>query len=248
MPLLFPAALLVALGEGGGRPALGQEPPPPRPGVVFMVGGVGGLDILGMSAQWALPRAGVRHEIRDFVWTHGWGRLFKDLQDTRHVLRQADILARKVQEVKAADPDRQVYLVGKSGGTGVVLAAAEQLPPNTLERIVLLSAAVSPTYDLRDALRSARGGIVSFYSKYDQFILGWGTSQFGTIDRVYGPGAGLRRFQVPEGLGPEDQALYGRLVEVPWSPRMIWEGHTGTHFGTSLPAFLAKEVAPWLKP
>jgi hypothetical protein len=224
-----------------------QEPPPAKPGVVFTVGGIGGFDILGISAQWALPHSGVHHEIRDFVWTHGWGRLIKDLQDTRHLLAKAEELAGEVRRVKADDPDRPVYLVGKSGGTGLVLAAAEMLPPNTLERIVLLSAAVSPTYDLRRALQATKLGIVSFYSKHDHFILGWCTSQFGTVDRVYGPSAGLLKFTIPPELNEQDRELYDRLVQVPWNLRMICEGNTGTHMGTSLPAFLGKEVAPWLK-
>jgi hypothetical protein len=239
--------LLVALALAADRPSKPPDPAP-RPGVVFIVGGIGGWDILGLSAQWALPRAGVPHEVREFVWTHGWGQMFKDLQDTRHLLRKADLLADEIRQVKARDPDCPVYLVGKSGGTGVVLAAAEMLPSQTLERIILLSAAVSPTYDLRPALRATRREIVSFYSRYDQFILGWGTWQFGTVDRVYGPSAGLRRFQVPTDLSAEDRALYDRLVEVPWSLRMLAEGHTGTHIGTSLPAFVGKEVAPWLRP
>jgi pimeloyl-ACP methyl ester carboxylesterase len=250
----WPSLALLVLAAG--NRAAAQDPPPPtpvepapvKPGVVYVVGGVGGMDILGMSAQWALPRAGVPHVIRNFVWTHGFGRLFKDLQDTRHLLAKAEELARDIRRLKAEDPDRPVYVVGKSGGTGLVLAAAEMLPPNTLERIVLLSAAVSPGYDLRRALKATRGQIVSFYSDYDLLILGWGTSQFGTVDRVYGPSAGLRRFSVPTGLSDADRALYQRLVEVPWKPRMICEGHTGAHFGTSLPAFLGKEVAPWLKP
>jgi hypothetical protein len=246
--LLGVFGVLSGLGVVGRAGAQERPLPPARPGVVFTVGGVGGLDILGLSAQWSLPRAGIPHEVRDFAWTHGWGQMFKDLQDTRHLLRKAEELADQVRRLKEEDPDRPVYLVGKSGGTGLVLAAAEKLPPHTLERIVLLSAAVSPTYDLRAALRATRGGIVSFYSKYDQFILGWGTSQFGTVDRVYGPSAGLMKFNIPQDLSPEDRALYERLVEVPWCPRMICEGHPGTHFGTSLPAFLGKEVAPWLKP
>jgi hypothetical protein len=174
--------------------------------------------------------------------------MFKDLQDTRHLLRKAEELALQVRRLKDDDPVRPVYLVGKSGGTGLVLAAAELLPPQTLERIVLLSAAVSPTFDLRRALCASKGGIVSFRSKYDQIILGWGTSRFGTVDRVYGPSAGLVGFAVPADLSPQDRALYDRLIEIPWRPRMLGEGHPGTHFGTSLPAFLGKEVAPWLKP
>jgi hypothetical protein len=225
-----------------------SQPDPLKPGVVFVVGGVGGYDCVGAAAEWALPRAGVPHEVRDFVWTHGWGRLFKDLQDTPHLLRQADRLAEEVRKIKEKDPDRPVYLVGKSGGTGVVLGAAEQLPPDTLERVVLLSAAVSPLFDLRGALRASKGGIVSFVCRHDKFILGWGTSQFGTADRFYGPSAGLVGFVVPKDLSEADHHLYDRLVEIPWDARMIWQGHPGTHFGTSMPGFLEKEVAPWLLP
>ena len=128
---------------------------PPRtdspPGVVFIVGGVGGFDVLGSSAQKALPKAGVRHEIREFVWTHGWGQIFKDLQDTPHLLHKADELTSEVRRQKAQHPEQPIYLVGKSGGTALVLAAAEQLPPQTVERIVLLSPAVSRAFDLSAA-------------------------------------------------------------------------------------------------
>jgi hypothetical protein len=213
-----------------------------------VVCGIGGIDFVALSSQWALPRAGVRHEIREFSWTHGKGRLLRDLQDTQHCLRKAEELATQVRHLKAEDPDRPVYLVGKSGGAGLVLAAADQLPPQTLERIILLSPAVSPTYDLCLALRATKHEIVSFYSPYDQLVLNWGTSQFGTIDRYYGASAGLRGFVIPTGLSPSDRDLYNRLVQVKWNRAMILEGHFGSHIGTSMPAFVAKEVAPWLKP
>src|SRR5947209_5025613 len=65
-------------------------------GVVFVVDGIGGFDLLGGAARHALPKAGVPHEIRDFVWTHGWGKLFRDLQDIRYLLGKADELAEAV--------------------------------------------------------------------------------------------------------------------------------------------------------
>ncbi len=223
-----------------------EKPPTEKQGVIFTVGGVGGFDLLGQSAQWAFPRAGLPHEVRDFVWTHGWGQVFKDLQDHRHLTRKATELADQIKRLKEADAHRPVYLVGKSGGSALVLVAAEQLPTDTLERIVLLSAAVSPDYDLTPCLRASKRGIVSFHSRHDRFILGWGTKEFGTADRVYGPAAGLCGFQVPAGLDPEDRALYDRLVQVAWNPAMVRSGHVGTHLGTSLPGFLRKEVAAWL--
>jgi hypothetical protein len=245
------AALLCLATFGPGSPVAASKLPSaarPPAGVVFLVEGVGGFELFDTSARWALPRAGVRHEIRDFVWTHGWGSVLKDLQDTRHVLRKAGELAEEIHRVKAAAPERPVYVVAKSGGTGVALAAAEQLPPQTLERIILLSSAVSPTYDLRPALRATRYQIVSFHSPFDQLVLGWGTRQFGTIDRVRGPSAGLHGFAIPADLSAADRALYDRLVQVRWHAAMLLQGHAGLHGGTSMPTFMAKEVAPWLKP
>lgn len=248
--ITIPLSLVVLLvgGAGSAQPG-GKAPEPAGPrGVVFVVGGIGGFDLLNASAHAAFPKAGVPHEIRDFVWTHGKGKFFKDLQDLRYLLHKATELADQIREYKQEYPDRPVYLLGKSGGAGLVLAAAEQLPPNTLERIVLLSAAVSPRHNLHVALQSASKGIVSFYSPLDQLILGWGTKQFGTEDRYYGASAGLRGFQVPPLRDDEERDLYNRLIQIPWHASMIFEGYVGNHIGTSMPLFLSAEVARWLKP
>jgi pimeloyl-ACP methyl ester carboxylesterase len=225
------------------------NPPPAeaaKPGVVFVVGGVGGIDPIGPSAELALPLAGVHHEIRDFVWTHGTGCLLKDLQDTPYLLAKADELAAEMHKIQAADPERPIYLIGHSGGAGLALAAAERLPPATLERIILLSSAVGSNYDLRPALRATRREIVSFNSCIDRFWLCWGTRQFGTVDRVYGPSAGLDGFVVPSNLDEEGRWLYQRLVQISWKPEMILAQHTGLHHSTCMPTFLARHVAPWL--
>jgi pimeloyl-ACP methyl ester carboxylesterase len=227
-----------------GAPAPDAPAPGPR-GVVFIVGGVGGIDFIGCSARWALGR--VPHEVREFAWTHGKGRLLRDLQDTRYFLLKARQLADVVRQLKAENPARPVYLVGHSGGAGLVLAAAEQLPPATLERIIVLSAAVAPNYDLRPALQATRGQIVSFSSTLDLFWLYWGTSQFGTVDRFYGPAAGYTGFVVPRDLCPADRELYRRLVQVTWEPGMILACYGGMLHSTTMPCFLARHVAPWLR-
>jgi pimeloyl-ACP methyl ester carboxylesterase len=246
-PGLAAAALLVALAAGR---AAGQEreaPPAVRPGTVLTVEGIGGIDMLGHNAAIAFRKAGLPHEVRRFNWTHGTGRYLKDLQDTENLFKKADELAEELLRLRREDPDRPVYVVAKSAGTGAALFALERLPPGTVDRVILISPAVSPTFDLRRALRATRGEIVSFHSRNDQFILNWGTSHFGTADRHYGPGAGLYGFQVPGDLDEEGRALYRRLVQVGWTPRMLLEGYPGTHAGTSQPGFLGSEVAPWLR-
>lgn len=227
-------------------PAHESESLEPR-AIVICIGGVGGLDILGWSAERVLGKAAPRYHVREFVWTHGWGQLFKDLQDHRHLEAKAEELARLVRRLQAQYPGCPIYFLAKSGGTGLALRAAELLPERTLERIVLLSAAVSPEYDLRGALRATCREIVSYHSPFDQIILNWGTRQFGTIDRVYGPSAGLHGFRIPASCDDEGRRQYRRLVQVPWTPRMIAQFHTGGHGPNSFPAFLQAEVVPWLR-
>jgi len=221
---------------------------PAATGIVFVVGGVGGLDPIQASAPWTLPKAGVPHRIEVFEWTHGKCRVLRDLQDTRYLLTQAEHLATTVRQTQAREPGRPIYLLAHSAGAGVALAAAEKLPPASLERILVLSAAVSPTYDLRGALRATRHEIVAFNSTYDRLCLDFCTNVFGTVDRVYGPAAGLDGFRTPADLDEEGQRLYQRLVQVPWRFEMCLKCTDGSHHGPCMPIFLARMVAPWLMP
>ena len=242
--LVLVIALVRSSAAGAQTPSDG---PPAAPGTVFMVGGVGGWDPLATSAQMVCPIVGVPHRLHDFYWGHGVGRFFRDLMDTPHLVRKAEELAALILETKQAAPDRPIYLVAKSGGTGLALLAAEQLPPNTLERILLISAAVRPSYDLRPALRATRREVVSFYSKHDRLILGWGTRTFGTVDRVYCESAGKVGFRRPTDLDAEGQALYQRVVQIPWRPSMLLQGYLGGHTANSWPLFMLVHVAPWLR-
>jgi hypothetical protein len=241
--------LLLALLTAGAlaAPVPAQDPPPARSGVIVVIGGVGGWDPLPRSAELVFPWAGVPHRVYDFVWTHGWGQLFRDLQDTPHVIQKSAKLASQILQFKECEPDRPIYVVAKSGGAGLALLAAEQLPPNTLERIVLISPAVSPCYDLRGALRATRCEIVSYYSCLDRVILHWGTTRFGTIDGVHCPGAGMRGFQPPSDLDDEERAMYGRLVQIHWKPAMLLLGYFGMHSCNSLPLFLYGEIVQWVR-
>lgn len=245
-PARVPAsALLAALALASAASASEPAAESARPGVVFVLGGVGGCDPVQTWACVALPLAGVPHEVRVFEWTHGKFHVLRDLQDTRWLAAKADELADAVQAVKAEDPDRPVYLVGHSAGAAVVLYAAGRLPPGMLERVVVLSPGVSPTFDLRPALRATKGEVVAFNSKFDLFVLYWVTSTFGTADRYYEPAAGLDGFVVPEGLDDEGRRLYGRLVQSAWSWDMLWE-RGPLHNGPCRPLCLCRQVAPWL--
>jgi pimeloyl-ACP methyl ester carboxylesterase len=227
--------------------ARGQTERESPPGTVIIVEGIGGWNLMGPVARLALRQAGVAHEVREFHWTHGFGSFLKDLQDTRHLLDKAEELAACVQQLREQNPERPIYLVGHSAGTGLAVRAAELALPGTIDRLVLLSSALSPTYDLRPALAATRHGIVAYYSPHDRVFLDWGTRHFGTVDRYYSPSAGLQGFQIPETATDADRELYRRLVQIPWRSRMILECNVGNHNGPCCPGFLMAEVAPWLR-
>jgi len=237
--------LIPALALPGAAARADDLPAGRRPGVVFVAGGVGGVDPLQTSAPVALPLAGVPHEVRVFEWAHGKFHALRDLQDTRYLEEKAAELADQVRAVKADDPSRPVFLMGHSAGAAVVLDAAGRLPPDTLERVIVLSAAVSPEYDLRPALRATRGEVVAFSSPLDVFMLHFGTSTFGTVDRVYSDAAGMQGFRVPDDLDADGRRLYGRLVQSGWKPEM-WFERRCWHNSTCMPLFLSRQVAPWL--
>ncbi len=232
----------------GTQAAWTQENKKPK-GMVFLLEGIGGFELLHVSGTIGLKwQAGLPHEVQQFSWSHGPGCFLMDLQDFRHLKQKSQELARKILAIKCETPTRPVYIVAHSGGTGLAIRTAEMLPPNTLERIVLLASALSPHRDLRGALWASRGGIISYYSPHDKLFLCLGTMNFGTIDRYYEASAGYRGFAVPSDLSPLDTLLYRlRLVQIPWNSSMIWHGHYGNHIGPVMPGFLGGEVAKWLK-
>jgi hypothetical protein len=155
-----------------------------------------------------------------------------------------------IEGYKKAQPGAHVFLVGKSGGAGVIVRALELLGEAAVERVVLLAPALSPSYDLSQALCGVRSEMVVFWSPLDVFLLGLGTLVFGTMDRVRTVGAGLVGFAAPQRGDREgaQNGAYGKLRQVRWQPAMIRSGYLGGHFGPDCPLFLKKYVVPLLRP
>jgi pimeloyl-ACP methyl ester carboxylesterase len=242
------AALTTIVLIGGGllRPANAVcaaewEPKP----VVYLVGGIGRMILLSPSARFAFPLAGVDYELRDYHWQHENGGQLRDLQDEPHLLRKSADLANEIRELREREPNRRVYLIGHSAGSAVVVHAAELLPPGSIERIILLSPALSPTYDLTKALRATKRQIVAFNSRYDPAL--HCTSLFGTADRVYCTSAGVKGFTQPAYLDDAAKHSYERLVQIPWTFQRLLELQRPWHNSPTMPLYLGRQVAPWLK-
>jgi pimeloyl-ACP methyl ester carboxylesterase len=213
--------------------------------VVFSVDGAGDFQASTRDLAKTIEEQGLPLVVQQVNWSHGYGRILADQVDHAHAQAEGRRLAEQVLAWKQQAPELSVYLVGHSAGCGVTLTAAEQLPPDTVERIILLAPAVSAHYDLRPALRCSRRGVDVFHSKYDWWYLGLGVAVLGTTDRQWDSAAGRVGFQ-PVVCAPEDAALYGKLRQHPWNRCLAWTGNKGGHYGGHQPGFLRAYVVPLL--
>jgi pimeloyl-ACP methyl ester carboxylesterase len=181
------------------------------------------------------------------VWSHGCPRILADHIAFGHAREEGRRLAAEVVVLRQGCPDAPVYLVGHSAGCAVVAAAAEWLPPDGVDGIVLLAPALSQGYDLRPVLRCARQRVDVFYSEHDWVYLGLFTSLIGTSDRHWTAASGRYGFLPPAGE-PGDFALARRLRQHPWQPGYAATGNRGGHYGIYQPDFLRCYVLPLLGP
>ena len=235
--MLYTALLSALFRFRYGEPA--EVEPGPDSGLVLVADGVGGLHLCGIGLKYVMGAGRGPHRVKLHDWGHGLGRWHADLANVANHKAQAEALAAEVRAWKTERPGSPVYLVGKSGGTGIVVRALEHLAPDTIEAAVLLAPAISPGYDLSKALKAVRREMIVFWSPYDVVILGIGTRIFGTIDRVRSVSAGLVGFRAGPGQ-------LGKLRQIRWRPKMIKSGYLGGHIGPDNPAFLRDYVLPLL--
>jgi pimeloyl-ACP methyl ester carboxylesterase len=196
-----------------------------------------------------LADGGVQSAIEVFDWTTGVILLFLyHLRGTRRNLNRADRLAKRIVDYRRQYPDREVHLVGHSGGGAITVLTLERLPTGTtVTSAVLAQAAISPRYNLSSALAKAERGIWNINSPLDVFFNGIGTTIGGTLDGRYTLAAGMVGFRRPEGLDAAGKELYAsRLHEMPFRPAMCRAFHFGGHMGAANRVFVAEQIAPLL--
>jgi pimeloyl-ACP methyl ester carboxylesterase len=160
---------------------------------------------------------------------------------------QARQIAQRIVQYQQDYPDRPVHLVGHSGGGGVAVLALEALPPgHTVTSCLLLAAAISPDYDLTNALNHADEGVWNFYSDSDVGYLQVGTSLFGTIDRRHTRAAGAVGFKPrhPTTWRSRDTGAYAKLHSIAYKSSMADAGNRGGHAGWTHRRFVSIWLAP----
>lgn len=225
--------------------ALPDLPQTNRP-VVFVADGAGDFRACSGTLRDTVAADGVSLEVVTFVWSHGYLRNVADQTDMEHSRKRGAVLADMVRYSQERFPEAPITLLGHSAGSAVVLAAAESLPPNSLDRIVLLSPSLSDNYDIRPALATTRNGIDVFISDRDWLWLGLLVRLFGTTDN---PRAARAAGRFGFAVTPTDAAdgdLYAKLRLHRWMPGQEVLGHDGGHFGWYQPGVLRNLVLPVL--
>jgi pimeloyl-ACP methyl ester carboxylesterase len=231
-------------GWCAGVPALSGNP---KYGVIFILDGVGGALFIPMVARRAFREAGLPHATCVFDWHHGpRGECLGDLICLRRNQAEAVRLAGLIRGFRRDNPEAPLHVLGYSGGAGVAVFAAERLaPPVKIDTLVLCCPALSPGYPLDRMLRNV-GRCCVFASRRDWALLGLGTTLFGTIDRRFGPGAGLVGFRMPAQGEESGLSCGGEFHQIWWGKEMRRYNNHGNHVGTGEAAFILHYIAPLL--
>lgn len=214
--------------------------------VLFILDGVGGFQFSPVMIRRALRQNRSTMGTIWYRWQFGLpGEIWTDLMWIRRNRVMGAQLARKILAFHRRYPQTTIHLTAFSGGAGIAAFACESLQRPIIETLLLGCPALSPTFNLAPALRCVNRA-VTLISHKDRFLLGWGTTIFGTTDRKFGSAAGRMGFAIPAGLPAADRREYDKLRQIHWSPAFKLDGHHGGHTGWMNERFLAKHLIPLL--
>lgn len=215
-------------------------------GLILVLTGIEGYSFLNVGILCGLIDGGVEHAVDIVDWTTGKKFLYLyHLRGWTRNNRVAKELAERINDYQDQYPGRPVWLVGHSGGGGMALLTAAALPEDRhVTGIVLLAAAVSPTFDLHPVATRVARGIWNYYSQLDWFFLSFGTMLLGTMDGRHVCAAGAAGFRGPTA---DELVKNGSLIQRPWRWRMLSQFHLGEHFGCAHRVFIAEEIVPLIR-
>jgi hypothetical protein len=202
--------------------------PASLPPLLLHLPGIGGKRSIDQSMVRGFVQGGFTGDVEIYDWTGGDIGITA-LRATDRNRQQAHLIADKLLARYRADPNAPIYLTCHSGGAGLAVWALEDLPPDVhVQTLVFMSPALSPTYDLTDALQHVVGHAYVFTSLLDTVVLGYGTRVFGTIDGIKTDAAGRVGFTRP---ATGDVRQYAKLISFPYNDSWIRYYDYGDHVG-----------------
>ncbi len=210
--------------------------------------GIAGETRIDRGLVRGLREGGFDGAIQIYDWT-GDAPGIPALRAHKRHQEEAATVAQMIKDRRRQSPDGRIVLTAHSGGTGIAVYALEMLPGDVkVDTVLLLSPALSPTYNLGKALPRVRGNVYSFPSPYDSAVLGLGTRLFGTVDGVKSDAAGKVGFIPPADADAITRKAYEKLIERPYDRSWMRLGNVGNHIGSMVPPFAAKVLTPLLLP
>jgi pimeloyl-ACP methyl ester carboxylesterase len=193
-----------------------------NPKFVFIANGAGGGTTVSDNMADLAGEMNLPLRFHTIFWCRG-DHAIADYKDHVAQWTASYRLAEMALRVRRDCPKAEIYFVGNSTGTAIVTRAAEMLPRDSIDRIILIAAPISPTYDLRPALRASRAGIDNFWSPDDD-LLDRVTPDWGNLDGVKGPAAGRVGFWYPRWTDAEGFGAYKNVRQYRWCPGMPGNG------------------------
>jgi len=206
--------------------------------LVYVVNGVGGSTVVSDNLLDVNSDEHLGLRIQMVPWCRH-NALYQDLTDHDAQLAAATRIACSVTAIRRDCPNAHIFFVGHSAGARIVLAAAEMLPPQSVDRIILLAPAVSYTYDLTTALKTSRYGIDNFFSSEDG-VLDVENQHYRNADGPRTHAAGRAGFRLVSS-DPRDMALYRNVRQYRWT--MDFCGNGG-HYAWTLRHNMKKAMFP----
>jgi hypothetical protein len=245
--LLLPVAVHAADAPPASAPTAPSLPSPAKVDTtrayLIHVPGIAGETEIDHTLVNGIRDGGFTGKIQIQDWTDANHKGIHALMDRERNDREAQKIADKIVAWRKAEPKGQILLTAHSGGTGLVIFALEKLPKDVMvDGALLLSPALSPTYDLSNAMKHIRGRLYAFSSTMDVFVLGLGTKVFGTIDGHKGESAGRVGFVKPEKCA--DPTQYEKLVACPYDKAWMRFGNIGDHASVMSQAFAEHILSP----
>ena len=238
----------VAVGEPTTTATTRPDPPDillplvstPGP-LVLHLPGIGGPRLCDHRMLAGLRDGGVKANFVICDWT-GDDPGIAALQGYARNRLQAQRIADLILAHFAADPNSPIYLTAHSGGCGLAVWALEKLPSNVkVHTVLLIAPALSPGYDLTQALHHVDGTMYAFSSTLDSIVLETGTRLFGTIDGVQTAAAGFGGFIQPLTADP---LMYQKLVQRTYQSDWAKYNDFGNHIGANVTSLRQGDPRP----
>lgn len=219
---------------------------PAPPAILIVADGAGNFQACSRAMRSAAKEKGLPLEIRTCRWSHGYMRILSDQLGYRHAQNEGAKLAAEVNELRRAQPQARIFLMGHSAGSTVILSALENLPPGAVEQAFLLSPSVSSRYEIVPALRNVGTRLHVYYSEHDFWHLGLAMQMIGTQDRMFLTSAAGRKGFAFEPRTEEERALAAKLHQHRWEPSDLLLGNDGGHFGAYRSEYASRRILPWI--